>query len=196
MNGILPIVFGAISEKDNMFLRDDVNAYEKYFGIGLNALMVINNILNKYNLVPKTILDLPSGFGRVTRFIRAAYPCSAIFASDINVQAVRFCSNFDAIPVYSSGNFIDLKSAIGVEINLVWTGSLITHLPESATIEYFKFISQILTPNGLAIMTSHGESIVDKMTDDCLYGLKKNEAINGSSLFQVGRANLSLPPMR
>ncbi len=90
MNRIPPVVFGAISLIDNMLVRDDPQSYEKYFGVGLNALMVISNAIEKYTISPKTILDLPSGFGRVARFFRAANPSATIYSSDVNKQATLF----------------------------------------------------------------------------------------------------------
>lgn len=178
MKEILPSVFGAISENDNMLVRDDPKAYEKYFGVGLNALMVISNLLEKYNIIPKTILDLPSGFGRVTRFLRATYPNATIYASDINIQATRFCANFNVVPLPTTGHFNDLKPAIGAPLDLVWTGSLTTHTPESLTRDYFNYLSQVLDGNGLAIVTNHGESIVNTLSAECRYGLKQMEAVN------------------
>lgn len=126
MTHILPRTFGSISEHDNMFLREDPLAHEKYFGVGLNALMLIRQILQARRLHPETILDLPSGFGRVTRFLRAAYPHATIYASDVNIHATRFCANFGASPLPTAGSFDDIVQAIPTQVDLVWTGSLIT----------------------------------------------------------------------
>lgn len=122
MTQILPRTFGSISEGDNMFLRNDPSAHEKYCGVGLNALMLIRQILHTQNLLPKTILDLPSGYGRVTRFRRAAYPYATIYASDINIDATRFCASFNATPLPTQGNFNDIEQAIPHPLDLIWFG--------------------------------------------------------------------------
>ena len=70
-----------ISPEDDMFHREwDVNK-TVYLNTGAVALSIIAQAMlscGKVNL--GTILDMPCGFGRVTRHLRAAFPQSKIFA--------------------------------------------------------------------------------------------------------------------
>lgn len=140
--------------------------------------MLIRQILHARRLHPETILDLPSGFGRVTRFLRAAYPNATIYASDVNIHATRFCANFGAHQLPTAGGFDDIEQAIPTQVDLVWTGSLITHLPMFLTLKFFDLLSRILCRNGLAIVTNHGEGVARRLSSDCRYGLKEVEAVN------------------
>ncbi len=46
------------------------------------------------------------------------------------------------------------------------------------TINYLKFLSNILSDSGIAVVANHGEFIVNNLSDECRYGLKKVEAVN------------------
>lgn len=55
---------------------------------------------------------------------------------------------------------------------------MITHLPEVKTLQFFDLLSRVLDKNGLAIVTNHGESVVNGLSTECRYGLKSIEAVN------------------
>ena len=74
------------------------------------------------------MLDLPCGFGRVTRFLCARYPAASITVSDLDRDGVDYCAaRFNAQAAYSVRDFRDLQ--LGGAYDLLWVGSLITHLP-------------------------------------------------------------------
>lgn len=199
MSYIAPKLFGGISSSDNMVLQDDVNAYEKYFGVGLNALYVINETLEKYQLKPNIILDIPSGYGRVSRFLRSAHPSAEIFASDIMKEAVKFCANFNLKPLHTTGVFEDIYPQIGTKrFDLIWSGSLITHLPESTTRSFLEFLSNCLSANGLAMVSKHGQSIADTLSESSRHGLKSMEYVNRvkSDFLRTGYGYHDYPNMR
>ncbi len=82
-----------IHEKDNMYAPGQNAAY---MGIGKRAL---HEIVTALILSPETqytsIMDFPSGWGRVTRWIRAAFPESEIGVSEIIPGAADIArSNF------------------------------------------------------------------------------------------------------
>ncbi len=52
---------------------------------------------------PRRVLDLPSGHGRVLRFLCGAYPDATIVGADIDPDAVNFCSKtLGATPLQSA----------------------------------------------------------------------------------------------
>jgi SAM-dependent methyltransferase len=101
----------------------------------------------------RTILDLPSGHGRVLRYFRAAFPDALIAACDVDTDAVDFCArSFAAKPIYST---IDIE-AIPLEgtYDLIWCGSLFTHIHADQWHALLQLFSAHLSDSGLLTRSS------------------------------------------
>src|SRR5579863_3695965 len=96
--------------------------------------------------VPQAIFDFPSAHGRVTRFLRVAFPDSELWAGDLNREGVDFCvDRFGAKPFYSGP---DLSSvSLPRKFDLIWCGSLASHLPESQCKALFRLLLSNLEDN-------------------------------------------------
>jgi methylase of polypeptide subunit release factors len=119
-------VSARVHPNDTMYA---VSSDEEYLSAGLSALRCIEYCLNFSNNDNKvrTILDFPCGYGRVLRFLRARFPDADVTVSDIVPEAVAFCTRvFAAIPEMSNRDFTRLS--ISRRFDLVWCGSLITHI--------------------------------------------------------------------
>ena len=69
-----------------------------YLTCGASALNAIRACITLANITPKSFLDFGSGAGRVTRWLRAAYPTSCIIVTDIREADLEFCSTeFNAL---------------------------------------------------------------------------------------------------
>jgi SAM-dependent methyltransferase len=136
-----------------------------YLSSGLSAIQCIERTLNQSNIPEKAIrsvLDLPCGYGRVLRFLKARFPDAELTVSDIDTAALDFCTRvFSVRGVESSVNFG--KLALYRKFDLIWCGSLITHLDEVATTELLRFFAAHLSPSGLCVFTTHGKLSVDWM---------------------------------
>jgi SAM-dependent methyltransferase len=143
--------------------RDD-----HYLQVGLSALDGIEAALHGLP-EPCRILDLPCGFGRVTRVLRARYPTALITACDLDRPAVDFTANaFGAHAAYSEPNFRDLH--LGGPFDLIWVGSLLTHLPEHQTRQFLDFAIRHMGPDSRLVFTSHGEYVATRLRSST-YGL-------------------------
>lgn len=159
-----------ISPHDSMF-----KGYrEHYFYVGNSALKCIQFAINIAEKDPsdiKKILDLPSGYGRVLRWIRATFPDAEISACDLEIEGVNFCvQQFGAKPVYSQKD--PKKIVFGDTFDLIWCGSLFTHLDGEQWIDFLKLFSSILNPDGLLLFTTHGPYVVFRGQEGFDYGLK------------------------
>ena len=144
-----------------------------YLHVGLSALGVVEAALRGTH-EPRTILDLPCGFGRVTRVLRARYPDAVITACDLDRPAVEFtAATFDAKPSYSAPDFRDLNFE-GV-FDLIWVGSLLTHLPEHQVRQFFDFAVRHMGPNSRLVVTTHGEYVAARLRQHT-YGLSEQAA--------------------
>ncbi|WP_165067124.1 class I SAM-dependent methyltransferase [Paludisphaera rhizosphaerae] len=147
-------VVRAVHPRDEMFTSPD-----HYFGVGRSALACIDLALRGAATKPsdvKRILDLPCGHGRVLRYLRAAFPEAEITACDILREGVDFCaSTFGAVPVYSE----DDPHKIPVDreaFDLIWVGSLFTHLDSGLWIEFLDAFRTFLRPGGVLVFTAAG----------------------------------------
>ena len=142
------------NDKENTFQQEW--EYHHYFSVGVDALRLIVTALTA-NLrdVPRSILDFPCGSGRVTRHLRAFFRESRLVACDLYDYHVRFCvDEFGAEGVISKENFdeIDFKQ----EFDLIFCGSLLTHLTEDLFRSVLHLISRSLSDRGIALVTLHG----------------------------------------
>jgi SAM-dependent methyltransferase len=103
----------------------------------------------------KRLLDLPCGYGRILGDLKAAFPDAELTACDIKEEAVDFCAReFGAIPVYSRPDPRDVR--LDGEFDLIWCGSLLTHLNAERWQGFFDLFESHLAPEGVLVFTTHG----------------------------------------
>ena len=143
-----------IAERDEMF----AGSRSHYFEVGRSAMASIRVALHLAGRATcESILDLPCGHGRVMRHLRAAYPEARITACDLNQDGVDFCAKtFGATGVYSRKNLEEL--VLPGRFDLIWCGSLLTHLERPLWGQLLSFFEQRLTENGVVLFTTHGRA--------------------------------------
>ena len=164
-----------ISPNDRMF-HDDEESH--YLSVGQSALRCIKLAMlaaGKDSADIQTILDLPCGHGRVLRTLSAAFSDAQITACDLLQDGVDFCAKtFHAIPVYST----DAPDRIPVEggFDLIWCGSLLTHLSSDRWTGFLDFFNSHLNSGGILVFSVHGPSCVHAIREGRLsYGLKEGQ---------------------
>lgn len=158
-------VVDIVSRSDEMLAGED---YAHYLDVGLSALANVALAL-KGRTSPASILDMPCGHGRVTRALKAAFPDSALFVSDIDSDSVDFCARtFGAHGLASQPDFRTLD--FGRRFDLIWVGSLITHLPADVIKDFFRFVLRHLTEGGVAVVSMHGSYVAGRIVASLLQG--------------------------
>jgi hypothetical protein len=155
---------------------------QHYFDVGEDALGVIVAALSSTERqFPRTILDFPSGSGRVTRQLRAFFPDAEIWVCDIDAEHLRFCAaQFGAKPALSQHDLTNVR--FEVDFDLIFCGSLLTHLPARPATEALSLVSQSLSATGIGIVTVHGRhsSYIQrnrwKYIDDESFAIAEREA--------------------
>ena len=136
---------------------------EQYFHWGSEAIKTIERFVTFTGLhqVDK-ILDLPSGYGRVIRYLRAHFASAQIHACDIDPRAVDFCAKtFDAKPIYSTTDMAAIPLDDGYD--LIWCGSLLTHVHADQWRALLELFATHLNERGVLIFTTHGRPNVDRL---------------------------------
>ena len=147
-----------ISPRDGMFLGN----YEHYFSVGRSALLNIRCALQLAAAhAPRRILDLPSGHGRVLRALRAEFAGAEIVACDIDLDAIQFCQEaLGAVAVPGHENCWQIK--LPGQFDLIWCGSLFTHLDAARIAEFLRFFAAHLSSDGVLLFTMHGRRAVQR----------------------------------
>jgi SAM-dependent methyltransferase len=156
---LLKSVESRISPRDTMYAGDGAH----YFKVGLSALRSLEEALREAKLSSVgRVLDLPCGHGRVLRFLVRRFPRAAFTACDLDLDGVDFCARtFGATPVYSAENLDALS--FDARFDLIWCGSLVTHLNEHSMRALFRLFARELAPGGLLIFTAHGDFVARRM---------------------------------
>jgi SAM-dependent methyltransferase len=164
-----PLVPDEISPLDTMLEGDRAH----YFSVGQSALRCIQAAMfaaRKEGF--DSILDFGSGYGRVLRVLRAAFPAAHLAASDIDADALEFCSKqFGATPYLSHADPGHI--AIDRQFDLIWCGTLLTNLDQPMIGSLLRLFHACLQPGGMLVFTTHGPFCAERIrTGECTYGLE------------------------
>jgi SAM-dependent methyltransferase len=133
----------------------DGAALDHYFGSGMSAAWAIDNIIRCRSAVaadpsfPAEVLDFGSGCGRVARFIRALYPHARVHVADLRQEDARWCVN--SLGCVPAPDRLPQQS-----YDLIWLGSVFTHLPEKAARELLSQLLRSLKDYGVLAFSTQG----------------------------------------
>lgn len=144
---------------DAMYAGND----RHYLECGASGLQVVLAALQLgRHKTPSNILDFGSGAGRVTRWLRARFPSTCIDCIDIRTADLDFChEQFCTNTWVVSGTDIQQLGPPRA-YDLIWAGSVLTHLPEAATRKLLGSFVRWLCPNGVAVFSSHGRYAIGR----------------------------------
>jgi len=137
--------------------------HDLYFRWGESALACIRlALLAADKEEPTSVLDFACGHGRVMRTLKAAFPDARLTACDIDRAGVDFCARtFGANAAYSSEDPNEI--AIEDRFDLIWVGSMFTHLDSDRWVGFLRLLESLLAPRGMLVFTTAGRSIIEKM---------------------------------
>lgn len=155
-----------ISPNDEMAVAD----VPGYLAVGESALKAIRLAQLAARVPPpRQLLDFACGHGRVMRWLRAAFPDAQLTGSDIVTDGVDFCAQtFGARGVYS--DLAPSPELFGERYDLIWVGSLFTHLDRDRWVDFLDLLHELLAPDGVLVMTTHGDLVAERMRTGAHYG--------------------------
>jgi SAM-dependent methyltransferase len=145
-----------IAECDDML---GIDGMAHYMSVGRSAVDICAQAMILSRRVGfKRVLDLPCGGGRVTRHIAAFLPDAELFAADIDRAKQDFVvRSFGAKPVSVAADF---SSAVADRFDLIFVGSLLTHLGTGDFERALRWYIDSLAPEGVLIFTTHGRTAI------------------------------------
>lgn len=149
-----------ISPQDTMLAS---GLESQYYDIGHRALELVKfsaELCDKPHY--PDILDLPCGYGRVMRWLRANYNYARITACDLERGGVDFCQQrFGAQPVYSQPDLRQLP--FKAQFDLIWVGSLLTHLPLDKWLITLDCLASWTRDCGVIVMSTQGRYFTSQL---------------------------------
>ena len=107
-------------------------------------------------------LDFGCGYGRVTRHLVRDLSPSAVTACDVDRSAVTFCATefgCRALVLHQDPK----RWLLPERYDLIWVGSVLTHLPEDRCNDLLDLLVLVLRRGGLLVFSSQGESCLDNL---------------------------------
>ena len=141
-----------VSEHDDMLAAGNL---EHYLSVGRSAIDILARAMvcaqrDRF----ASVLDLPCGGGRVTRHLRAFLPDARLFVGDLDKQKEAFVvAKFAATPIDPQADF---SVAYSNRFDLIFVGSLVTHLGVNQYMRAIRWFIDALAPDGLLVFTTHG----------------------------------------
>ena len=158
---------------DDEMYTGNVDHYQR---TGQQLAEVVKEASHLLQVENPTILELPCGYGRVTRQLVKHFPSHQITSCDIMKPAVQFCREqfgvhgSDVIePVNEFRNIPDRSFDIAV------MGSLITHLSEENSKKVVEHFLRKVKKGGYAILTTTGERAYEIMRSNSWFKVPENE---------------------
>jgi SAM-dependent methyltransferase len=135
-----------------------------YYSVGRSALRCVLGTLclSRLQKTPTRILDFACGSGRVTRWLKAAFPDASIVCVDLRMDSLDFLRDTFGVQTVQSIHDFE-KIEFDEPFDLIWSGSLVTHLPSLQTEKFLSSCSSWLSPNGVAAVTFCGHEVVRRM---------------------------------
>ena len=149
----------SLSLDDGMYVKGGDAHYLTCGASALNVILAAQQLAQA--LTPASILDFGAGAGRVTRWLRAAFPTAHIAACDLRPQDIQFCRDQFGAETWIAGTDIDALQALGT-YDLIWVGSVLTHLSAENSARLIDKLLNWANPGGLIIMSIIGRVAKDR----------------------------------
>jgi SAM-dependent methyltransferase len=145
----------SIFADDQMYLGNS----EHYFLCGKSAIDVLTAALRLTHVTPQAILDYGAGAGRVTRWLKAAFPTARIYACDVRTGEMEFLRATFGVETWTVSPDVE-KLEIPHRVDLVWAGSVMTHLSRRDAAVLIGKLLAACNPGGLVAFSFHGPSVL------------------------------------
>ncbi len=105
----------------------------------------------------RDVLDFGCGCGRVLMPLARAHPSTTFHGCDIDVDAIGWLGRHHPTLSVEVNSFEPALPYADATFDLLYSVSVLTHLDEESQFRWLREIRRVLAPDGLALVTVHGE---------------------------------------
>lgn len=113
------------------------------------------------------VLDFGCGYGRIYRAIVAQFPEAKTYCCDLMTQASHYCATTFGGEAFEAHEELTAIRAPRL-FDLVWFGSILTHLPSRRWVSTFDFLRRVTVDGATIVFTSHGDRSVEQIEQNLL----------------------------
>jgi SAM-dependent methyltransferase len=158
-----------IHPNDDMFH----GSIEHYESVGTQMAGFVKHAVQLAGIESPAILELPCGYGRVTRHLVSQFDPARIHVADIMRPSVDFCTEtFGVIGHYVEEPVFAYENIDAESFDAAALGSLVTHLSQVNARAVMRSFFSKLRRGGVGVVTTHGE--------------RSRELLGASDIYQVG----------
>ncbi|MFL9858105.1 class I SAM-dependent methyltransferase [Paraburkholderia madseniana] len=160
------MVSTVIHPNDDMF----AGSHEHYDSVGAQMTGFADHAAKLAGSTAPVVLELPCGYGRVTRHMVERFVPANMHVADIMAPSVDFCVETFGVhgyhvidPIYEFRNIPDNTFDVAI------MGSLITHLSEEASLIVLEHFFRKIRAGGVGVVTTHGVQSRERHSADDWY---------------------------
>lgn len=110
----------------------------------------------------RSILDFGCGCGRVIRHL-GSLKTPKLYGSDYNGRVIEWCRRNLSFAGFEANGLCPPLNYADEAFDLVYSLSVLTHLPEALQLQWVKELWRVISPGGYLLITTHGESYLSVM---------------------------------
>ena len=154
-----------VSKEDIMFLvplrkMPLADAYNKYIQLGIQSRNLLKDVIRHCFQSNFSFLDFASGYGRLTRILSPEFNLTDYWVSDIKMDALRFQRDVFKVNTIPS-SYIPEEFNPTQKFDLIFVGSLFSHLPRDLFIRWLKTLEMATTNKGVLVFSFHNIKLLD-----------------------------------
>jgi SAM-dependent methyltransferase len=147
---------------------------DSYLRAGKSVARTISVATDLAGLSPQSILDYGCGHGRVLRWLQAFWPDARLAGADVTENQVSFCAaTFGSDPVLIDKPFSEI--ALPSQYDLIWLGSIFTHMNEVGWRDLFKSLRSHVRPGGIICFSFAGQYVYRSLKEGNHWGFKPED---------------------
>lgn len=170
--------------------------YDKYYNGGLNMAKKLSEHFKRHiELKNISILDWGCGPGRIIRHMPDVVNNNCkFFATDYNAKSIAWCS--ENLPKVQF-NKNELNASLPYNDNsmdVIYGISIFTHLSEQLHYDWFNELFRVLKPNGIMLLSMHGDNFKIKLTEAELNDYNQGKIVVRGSIKEGHRTYAAFHP--
>jgi len=153
--------------------------YQKYYTESIDSANWLFDHFKKHiDLKDRRILDWGCGPGRIIRHLPKVIGNGCeYFGTDYNKKSIDWCSKNLTDIKFNNNSLNALLPYDDEFFDVIYGISIFTHLSEQLHHEWYNELYRTLKPNGIMLLTTHGDNFKEKLTDLELKKFNNNQLV-------------------